>query len=423
MAHLSLTPLLIKSSFCPEGKRKADYFDTDCKGLMLEVRASGGKTYALRYQDARGKTRQMRLADAADISLAQARSLADKFRNQIAMGDDPAEERALLRRSPTLGDFIRNDYLPYVKSYKRSWITDEGLLRNHVEPVWGKRHLDQITRQDVVSLITTHRLTHAPGSCNRLLILIRYVFNLAIRWEVAGLKANPTTGTPLMEENNKRERYLSADEASRLYNELAHSENRMLQYIVPMLILTGARKREVLDAKWVDFDIERRIWRIPVNKSGKPRHVPISDGAVALLSRIPRPMGCPWAFANPDTGKPFVSMYASWHTARTNVGLGDVRIHDLRHSFASFLVNGGRSLYEVQKILGHTQAKTTQRYAHLSQDSLVSAANAAARFVPQPEQTVVMQGGLPALPRPVRRPRLRPAPAARPTAAAVKPAA
>ena len=143
-----------------------------------------------------------------------------------------------------------------------------------------------------------------------------------------------------------------------------------------MLILTGARKREVLDARWEDFDLERRQWRIPTTKSGRPRHVPLSDGVLQLLTSLPhREKG--WIFANPKTGKPFVSVFISWNTARKLAGLADVRMHDLRHSFASFLVNAGRTLYEVQKILGHTQVKTTQRYAHLSQDTLVDAANAA----------------------------------------------
>ena len=205
--------------------------------------------------------------------------------------------------------------------------------------------------------------------------MMRYIFNLAVRWEVPGIKTNPTKGVPLMEENNKKERYLTVDEAQRLYDAVCKSQNTMLQYIVPMLILTGARKREVLDAKWEDFDFTRRIWRIPMSKSGKPRRVPLSDGALNILSTMPRDMKCEWTFPNPDTKKPYVSIFCAWDTARQSVGLGDVRVHDLRHSHASFLVNAGRTLYEVQHILGHTQVKTTQRYAHLSHDTLLDATN------------------------------------------------
>lgn len=375
MPKIALTQQIVKTSACPSDKRKLDLFDIDCKGLLLEVTSTSRKTYYLRYQDERGKTRQPRLADAADVSLSQARTLADKLRTRIALGEDPSAKKAELKRVPTVSEFIHASYLPFAKTYKRSWGTDEGLFRNHVEPHWGRRYMDEITKQDVIKLMADHRETHAPGSCNRLLILIRYLFNLALQWEVAGIKSNPSAGVRLMEENNKCERYLSKDEAVALYAELERSDNQMLQYIIPMLIVTGARKREVLDAQWKDFDLERRMWRIPMSKSGSARHVPLSDQAVNILGLVPRLPKCPWVFANPKTAKPFVSIFASWNTARTAAGLADVRIHDLRHSFASFLVNAGRSLYEVQKILGHTQIKTTQRYAHLSADSLLSAAN------------------------------------------------
>jgi integrase len=110
--------------------------------------------------------------------------------------------------------------------------------------------------------------------------------------------------------------------------------------------------------------------------------VPISDGLLLLLKSIPRLDNCPWLVPNPKTQLPYISFFCSWNTARKSVGLGDVRVHDLRHSFASFLVNNGRSIYEVQRILGHTQIKTTQRYAHLSQDSLLAAANEISKALP-----------------------------------------
>ena len=144
-----------------------------------------------------------------------------------------------------------------------------------------------------------------------------------------------------------------------------------------MLILTGARKMEVINARWEDFDLDRRQWRIPITKAGRPRYVPLSSGVLHLLANVPHKEGNPWVFPNPKTGKPYISIFNSWNAARIAAGLADVRIHDLRHSFASFLVNAGRSLYEVQRILGHTQIKTTQRYAHLSQDTLLDAADAA----------------------------------------------
>lgn len=155
----------------------------------------------------------------------------------------------------------------------------------------------------------------------------------------------------------------------------------MQRYIIPFLLLTGARKREVLDAQWRDVDRERSFWRISRTKSGRERHVPLSTAAIALLDTVPRKRYCDWIFANPKTLKPFVSIFYSWDTARKRARLSEVRIHDLRHSFASFLVNAGCSLYEVQKILGHSSVIMTQRYSHLSQDSLLRAASHAGAVV------------------------------------------
>lgn len=300
--------------------------------------------------------------------------MAHKYRTMIAMGQDPAADKAVHRQIPTLHAFIHEQYLPFVKGYKRSWKCDEGLLRNHIEPLWGHRYIDEISKTDVIGLMANHRTRYAPGSCNRLLILLRYLFSLPKKWDMAGAPNNPTTGVPLLKEDNQKDRYLSTEEAQHLYTYIQQSDNKMLHYIIPMLILTGARKREVLDARWEDFDYERRLWRIHTTKLGKPRFVPMSDGVVSLLESVPR-YNCEWAFPNPQTCKPFVSIFNSWNTARIQAGLQEVRIHDLRHSYASFLVNAGRSLYEVQRLLGHTQIKTTQRYAHLSHDTLLEATN------------------------------------------------
>ena len=164
----------------------------------------------------------------------------------------------------------------------------------------------------------------------------------------------------------------------RLSLTIQDSDNPQLKYIVALLLLTGCRKRELLDAEWSHFDLEHRRWRIPMSKSGKPRHVPLSDDVVSILSRLPRFDDCTYIVPNPKTKLPFNTVFCSWNTARKQAGMADLRMHDLRHSFASFLVNAGRSLYEVQNILGHSQLNTTQRYAHLSQATLLDATNAAA---------------------------------------------
>jgi len=376
MPKVMLTPSFVKSEKCPAGVGHVYFYDQGCKGLVFEVRSSGKATYSFRYTDSRGIKRQPKLADANDITLSQARALVLEKRTQIALGNDPTEVKSILKTILTLNEFIHQKYLPFIRTYKKSWKCDEGLLRTHIEPVLGNLYLDQITKGHIVELFSNLTTKLAPGSCNRILVMTRYLFNLAIKWETAGIKTNPTSGFPLIPDHNKRERYLTHEEAQRLYQELTKSRNPMLKFVVPMLILTGARKREVLDAKWEDIDFLRNSWRIHTTKTGGARHIPLSEGAITLLKSIPRRPNSEWVFGNPNTGKPFTNIFSSWDTARKNAGLKEVRIHDLRHSFASFVVNAGRSLYDVQHLLGHTQVKTTQRYAHLSQDTLLAAANA-----------------------------------------------
>ena len=387
MSVVALSAKKLKSLSCPAGKSKESVWDSKCKGLMIEIRESGGRTWYVRYVSPRGKIRQIRIGDANVISLEQARKKCDEVRGQAALGNDPCEAKKELKQIPTFENFIHERYLPFVKSYKRSWHIDECLLRNHLTPVLGSRYLDQITKDDVMNIHRQRRESGgAPASANRLLILLRYIFNLAIRWEVSGVTKNPTLGIPQFAENNNRERYLSNEEAARLYSAIQCNKSIMLKYVVSMLIFTGARKREVLNARWEDIDLNRQVWHIAVNKSGKPRYVPLSNSVLQLLADLKLELSAgdnlikdsEWLFPNPETGKAYVQIYYSWDTARKLAGLPGFRMHDLRHTFASLLINAGRSLYEVQRILGHTQIKTTQRYSHLSQDTLVDAANSAA---------------------------------------------
>lgn len=382
MPKLNLTQGFVRKSEIQKGLASVDYYDERMPGLLLKVLSSGRKTYYIRYKNLKKVSCQRKIGNAVILKLSEARALARRKLAEVAMGGDPFTGKSEIL-SPTLEAFAANDYIPYVKTYKKSWEMDISRIRNHLLPYFGAVRMKDIEKRDVVQLINDQLPIYKPGSINRVIILLRYIFNLAIKWEVHGVFRNPTAGIPLLKENNQVERFLSAEEAKALLIAIKASKNPMLQHIVSMLILTGARKREVLDAKWEDFDIERKSWRIPNTKAGKARIVPLSDTAIVVLMKLRKKKRSPYAFANPVSLKPYKSIYYSWHTARKMAGLSDVRMHDLRHSFASFLVNAGRSLYEVQILLGHTQIKTTQRYAHLSTTSLRSASNEVSLAVPE----------------------------------------
>jgi integrase len=270
-------------------------------------------------------------------------------------------------------------YMPYVKSYKRSWDTDDSMIRNHLVPKLGPRRMAGIKPPDIAVFVEKMKAeNYAPGTCNRALVLLRYGYRLAVRWGVPGVEVNPVEQIKNLMDDNKLERFLTNEQTFSLLQAVRQSESEMLQYIVLFLIYTGARKREVLDAKWQDIDWERKSWRVVKTKSGKNRHLPLSTGAIQVLESLKQLNGAAGAeyshvFANPKTGLPFVSFFYSWDAARKRAGLPDLRVHDLRHSFASFLVNAGRSLYEVQELLGHADIRTTSRYAHLSRERLAAA--------------------------------------------------
>lgn len=378
MPSIALDANVVKSAECPAGKARVDLYDTAIPGFILEVRSTGGKTYYLRYRDQHNKQKQYKIGDTKSLSFEQAKQAAQMIRAKVVLGDSPSADKAAMRNVPQLQAFVDDHYLPYIKSCKRSWETNVSVLKNHILPELGKLHLDEITQQ----LIVKHHLAmkekgYAAATSNRVVIMLRYMFNLAKKWQIPGAEKNPIVGISLFEENNKRERYLNPDEVQRLNVAIQNSNNPQLKYIVPLLLLTGCRKSELLHSEWEHFDLERRSWRIPMSKSGKARYVPLSDDVLYILSQLPRFDDCPFVVPNPQSKQPYSDIFHSWDAARKAAGMPELRMHDLRHSFASFLVNAGRSLYEVQNILGHSQLNTTQRYAHLSQATLLDATNAA----------------------------------------------
>ncbi len=286
--------------------------------------------------------------------------------------------------SLTFAQFVAQHYAPHAKMTKRGYATEESILKNHLLPALGHRPLLDITKSELVTFIHGKLTTLKPGTINRIINGLKVIFSRALEWEIPNLVKDPTKGIKQFANHSRHERYLSQDEATKLLNAVLHSHNRMLSPIVAALLLTGCRKREILDARWEHVDLERGVLLVPISKSGKPRQVILSEpvkqiflqAKAILVSRMGQQASdqCPWVFANPDTGKPFSGVYKSWDAARCAVGLQDLRMHDLRHSFASALVNKGNSLYDVQKLLGHSSSRMTERYAHLSSERLTTVA-------------------------------------------------
>lgn len=401
-----MTNEVIRGLRVPEGRLRITVSDAACLGLSLELRNSGEGSWRYRFS-ASGRQECLSLGLLSQVDLAEARVRYFECRQRIESGINPKLDNAGYKsqQCPTLDEFIDRQYLPHIKSYKRCITADMTLLNNHILPAFGASRLNEITPHNVNQFIAQKLSAgYKPSYCNRFLVLLGFCFNLALKWEVAGVQRNPVKAVSLLKCHNKIERYLKRDEHERLMREINKSPNPLLRYFVPLALMTGARKREILDARWQDFDFEKKVWVIPMTKSGKPRHVPLIPEVIMLLKQLraylPTLMDQksllenPWVLPNHRTGKPLRSIFHSWDTARKQAGVEDLRIHDLRHSFASALVNNGVPIYDVQHLLGHQDLRTTQRYAHLAPERL---RNSAARVVmsytnlsqsPEPEEAV-----------------------------------
>jgi integrase len=363
---------------CAAGKKKTDYWDTITTGFVLEARAGGGKTYALRYFDQSGRQRQHKIGRFEDISFDKARKTAKRLRSEVVLGGDPAGKKEEKRAIPTFAA-LAEQHLAHAKTYQRSYTTTEMYMLRHIVPRWGKLRLNEIQQQDVAKWLAEKAEEGlAPATVEKIRVIFSRSFELGSRWSIPGCVKNPVKGIPRRKFSNARERFLTTIEAERLRKAVEASANPQLRNIVGLLLLTGARVSELLHAQWRHVDLDRRAWLIPISKTGQSRYVPLSQAAIDIIEQLPTFKDCPWLVPNPETLKPFVTLKRAWDTARKEAGLHDLRIHDLRHSAASFMINAGIDLFAVGKVLGHADHKSTMRYSHLANDTLLAAVEAGA---------------------------------------------
>lgn len=361
----------------PEGHSKLRVYDGKLPGFFVEIFPSGHFSYYCRYADSRGRTRDMRLGKSHEITAEQARKKATEIKARARLGEDPVAERERLKAIVSFGHFMEQRYLPFASSRIRSYRDHESFYRLRLKKRWGNKKLDEITAHDVAALQDDLRAEGLSGATvNRYTALVRRIFNLALEWEQFTGK-NPARKAPMTREQH-REKYLNETELRALFMALDGEADQTAAGVIALLAATGARRGEALGSKWADFDLGRRIWTVPLSKSGRRRHIPLSDMAVRILDRVPRREGCPWVFPNKTNDEPRRCIHDVWVRVKERAGLAeDVRLHDLRHTFASSLVSKGRTLYEVSQLLGHCQMAMTMRYAHLAPERLLEAANLA----------------------------------------------
>ncbi|MBK5966752.1 hypothetical protein CCR95_22410 [Thiocystis minor] len=359
---------------------EGEYTDTEVAGLKLLVSKSGRKFFYFRYT-LNGQKRAAKLGEYGALALAEARKKALELRYQLDQGRDPQAEKTQAQAAPSFADFARQEYLPYARQHKRSADSDESKLRVHLLPRFGAQRLDTITTRDIQLYHGEIKTLRCPGTANRHLSLLSKLFKLALQWE--RVAKNPCQGVKKFRENNQRHRYLSQEEIQRMFRAMAMEPNQIVVAALKFLLLTGLRKEEALQARWAHVDLVRGTLFLPDTKSGKSRYVVLNPAALALLQeQAPRDEN-PFVFPGRIPGQALNNPHKGFKRILAAAGIENLRIHDLRHSFASLAVNAGATLYQVQHLLGHASAQTTQRYAHLTDGALREASGAVATLVTQ----------------------------------------
>lgn len=350
--------------------QEKEYFvwDTELKGLGVRVYASGNKVFFLKHIT-NGKPVKEKLGQYPVVNVALARNIASQYKLKLTTGhyiESPKQEKQL-----SFKDFIeqfKREHYPYLR--KKTIEMYDGNLKK-MQNLYTQ-NIKNITAEMILSCVDTQK----PISYNRYLACIKKLFNFAIEHDL--LDKNPAQKLKKFREE-KREVYLSKEEVERLFTALNQSEHKIQACLIKLIIFTGSRSGEVKSICWSEVDLEKGVWMRHASKvkGKKTVSVPFNQMALAVLKEMQdsRQEGVDYIFINPKTRKPFESNKTFWKTLCKKLNLKNVRIHDLRHTFASLLINNNINLEIVSKLLGHSDVKITQRYAHLNTNSLQTATN------------------------------------------------
>lgn len=349
----------------------------------------------------KGRVRWIKIGPFPDVTVHLARQKVDEHSVSFANGRDPGDERQAEKAVLTFGDLFNRYLEDYAKPHKKTWAYDVENHDRHVKAHWRTRRVDEITPAMVTRL--HNRLTESSGPvlANRVLALVRGVFNWGIRQELVK-GTNPCRGTKANRERS-RERFMDGDELPRFLEALG-GENQKMQDYFHLLLLTGVRKTSLMKMAWVDVNMHKAVWRVAgeQTKNGDPLTVPLTEDAVAILrrrldeNRSPRtvhggrtagPLLSPWVFPSRETGATegghLTDVKRSWQNITRRAGLTDLHIHDLRRTLGSWMAGQNASMLMIGKALGHRNARSTEVYARMNLDPVRQAVEQATRAMMQ----------------------------------------
>jgi len=350
-------------------------------GFGLKVTPAGRKVYLIQYRlgGSKGRTRRVTIGTHGKITAEAARSRAKVLLGEVAAGNDPASDRDKAKAGSALGVVLEKFLSEHVDSKLKPLSAQEyrRVAHLYILPALKNRRIADIQRPDIARL--HHSMRKKPSQANRTLAVLSSFFNWC---EKHGLRldgSNPCRHVEKYKER-KRERFLSEEELARLGDALRSAEEAKTASpwaiaAIRLLTLTGARLSEILTLQWEHVYFDRQQLRLPDSKTGQ-KSIYLNAPTLEVLAAIPRLEDNPYVICGEKPGAHLVNLQRPWQRIRKAAGLENVRLHDLRHSFASVAVGGGMSLPVIGALLGHSQPQTTQRYAHLSADPLKAASDA-----------------------------------------------
>jgi integrase len=351
-------------------------WDSAIPGFAIRVRPTGRRVYILKYRNKQGRQRKPTIGVHGAITVDQARVKARKWLGIVSDGGDPSADQQTERKMPNIRDLAEKFLKDHAETHKRpsSVANDHRLIEKKINPAIGSLAVNSINRSDVAKLHNSLRKT--PYEANRVLALLSKMFNLAELWGLRPDGSNPCRHIQRFPEK-KRERFLSSEELARLGEALTEADNTQMASCsviacLRLLIFTGCRLSEILTLRWDQVDFQGQCLNVTETKTG-PKVVHLGPPALEVLSCHEQIEDNPFVIVGHKPGSHLVNMQKPWRRIRKFADLDDVRIHDLRHTFASAGASAGLSLPIIGKMLGHTQAQTTQRYAHLASDPIKQA--------------------------------------------------
>jgi len=375
------------------------FYDSELTGFGVKVTPTGAQSWIVEYRPGEGgrrvSKRRMVIGTPATLSPEKAREAAETLLARAKLGEDPAAERGAARKAETVDELLDSFIEKHLEPKRKAGTIrlNRGYIKNHIRPALGKKKANAVTHSDVDRLHRKIGETHSV-TANRVVALLGTIFAFGIKTKALPKGTeNPATGIEHFDEQ-LRQRYLRGEELQRLGDALREAEtvgipwepdpskkakhapkpeNRLTKIdqhaaaALRLLLFTGCRLREILDWRWKEYDAGRGLLFLPDSKTGQ-KTVVLSAPAVAILDSLPR-VGA-YVIAGESAGtteeKPRSDLNRPWRAVRKRAGIEDVRIHDLRHSFASVGAGSDLGLPIIGRLLGHTQASTTQRYAHIA---------------------------------------------------------